>query len=70
MRSILYFVAGLLLLAACEGFRFNCPTHPETAANVVAIYDEHFGDCGFDGAVLSWNVMEAPDSHISCLGKR
>lgn len=25
---------------------------------------------GFDGAVLSWNVMEAPDSHISCLGKR
>lgn len=25
---------------------------------------------GFDGAVLSWNIMQAPDSHISCLGKR
>ena len=23
---------------------------------------------GFDGAVLSWNIMEAPDSHIACLG--
>ena len=22
------------------------------------------------GAVLSWNVMEAPDSHLSCLGNR
>jgi hypothetical protein len=22
---------------------------------------------GFDGAVLSWNIMEAPDSHIACL---
>ncbi|MBQ6576157.1 MAG: hypothetical protein IJL91_00190, partial [Bacteroidales bacterium] len=24
---------------------------------------------GFEGAVLSWNIMEAPDSHIACLGK-
>ena len=39
-------------LAAGEGFRFNCPTRPETAANVVAIYDEHFQDCGFDGVFL------------------
>ena len=39
-------------LAAGEGFRFNCPTRPETAANVVAIYDEHFKDCGFDGVFL------------------
>lgn len=23
----------------------------------------------FDGAVLSWNIMEAPDSHIACLGQ-
>ena len=23
---------------------------------------------GFDGAVLSWNIMEVPDSHVSCLG--
>jgi hypothetical protein len=22
----------------------------------------------FDGAVLSWNIMEAPDSHIACFG--
>ena len=39
-------------LAAGEGFRFNCPSHPENAANVVAIYDEHFKDCGFDGVFL------------------
>lgn len=24
---------------------------------------------GYDGAVLSWNIMEAPDSHIACLGR-
>ena len=39
-------------LAAGEGFRFNCPTRPETAANVVAIYDDHFQGCGFDGVFL------------------
>ena len=39
-------------LAAGEGFRFNCPTRPETAANVVAIYDDNFQDCGFDGVFL------------------
>jgi hypothetical protein len=39
-------------LAAGEGFRFNCPSRPETAANVVAIYDDHFTDCGFDGVFL------------------
>ena len=39
-------------LAAGEGFRFNCPTRPETAANVVALYDDHFRDCGFDGVFL------------------
>ncbi len=39
-------------LAAGEGFRFNCPTRPETAANIVAIYDNHFQDCGFDGVFL------------------
>jgi hypothetical protein len=22
---------------------------------------------GFDGAVLSWNIMEAPNAHIDCL---
>ncbi|MBO6097431.1 MAG: hypothetical protein J6P56_09000 [Bacteroidales bacterium] len=34
---------------------------------LVAIYDQNFADCGFDGAVLSWNIMEAPDAHIDCL---
>jgi len=35
-----------------EGFRFNCPSDPENAASVLAIYDEHFSDCGFDGVFL------------------
>ena len=39
-------------LAAGEGFRFNCPSRPENAANVVAIYDNNFADCGFDGVFL------------------
>ena len=39
-------------LAAGEGFRFNCPSSPENAANVLAIYDQHFADCGFDGVFL------------------
>ena len=39
-------------LAAGEGFRFNCPTDPQNAANVVAVYDRCFSDCGFDGAFL------------------
>ena len=39
-------------LAAGEGFRFNCPTDPQNAANVVALYDRFFRDCGFDGAFL------------------
>ena len=25
---------------------------------------------GFDGAVLSWNIMEAPQEHIACLGRK
>ena len=39
-------------LAAGEGFRFNCPTDPQNAANVVAVYDRYFSDCGFDGVFL------------------
>ena len=39
-------------LAAGEGFRFNCPSSPENAANVVGIYDKYFADCGFDGVFL------------------
>ena len=39
-------------LAAGEGFRFNCPSDPQNAANVVNIYDEYFSNCGFDGIFL------------------
>ena len=39
-------------LAAGEGFRFNCPSEPQNAANIVALYDRCFSDCGFDGAFL------------------
>lgn len=39
-------------LAAGEGFRFNCPSDPKNAANVVGIYDQLFSDCGFDGVFL------------------
>ena len=39
-------------LAAGEGFRFNCPTDSQNIANVVAIYDKLFNDCGFDGVFL------------------
>ena len=39
-------------LAAGEGFRFNCPSDPGNAANVIALYDNCFSDCGFDGVFL------------------
>ena len=39
-------------LAAGEGFRFNCPSDPQNTANVVAVYDRLFSDCGFDGVFL------------------
>ena len=39
-------------LTAGEGFRFNCPSNPENAAHVVAVYDNLFADCGFDGVFL------------------
>ena len=39
-------------LAAGEGFRFNCPSDPKNAANVVGIYDQLFSDCSFDGVFL------------------
>ena len=40
------------------------PTSPEYVTESLEAVMQH----GFDGAVLSWNIMEAPDSHISCLG--
>ena len=42
------------------------PTSPEYVTESLEAVMRH----GFDGAVLSWNIMQAPDSHISCLGKR
>ena len=39
-------------LAAGDGFRFNCPSDPQNAANVVALYDKLFNDCDFDGVFL------------------
>jgi len=39
-------------LAAGEGFRFNCPSETGNAANIVALYDRCFSDCGFDGVFL------------------
>lgn len=39
-------------LAAGEGFRFNCPSDPDNAANVVEIYDKYFSDCEFDGVFM------------------
>ena len=39
-------------LAAGEGFRFNCPSDPHNAENIVSLYDNHFSDCGFDGVFL------------------
>lgn len=39
-------------LAAGEGFRFNCPSYLQNIANIVAVYDNNFSDCGFDGVFL------------------
>jgi hypothetical protein len=39
-------------LTSGEGFRFNCPSDPANAANVVSIYDDYFSNCGFDGVFL------------------
>ena len=38
--------------AAGNGFRFTCPSDPQNIANVVALYDRMFSDCGFDGVFL------------------
>jgi len=35
-----------------EGFRFNCPSDPDNAAHVIAVYDKYFRGCGFDGVFL------------------
>jgi hypothetical protein len=39
------------------------PTSPEYVTESLKAVISH----GFDGAVLSWNIMEAPNAHIDCL---
>ena len=53
---------GLLVLVTCQ-------PAPKQAEFVVKVSLEAVLRHGFDGALLSWNIMEAPDSHIACLGK-
>jgi hypothetical protein len=40
-------------------------TTPEYVKESIDAVKRH----GFEGAVLSWNIMEAPDLHLSCLKK-
>ena len=35
-----------------EGFRFTCPTSPENVAHIIALYEDYFSDCGFDGVFM------------------
>jgi hypothetical protein len=42
------------------------PTSPEYVTESLDAVMDH----RFEGAVLSWNIMEAPDTHIACLGNR
>ncbi len=53
---------GLLVLVTCQ-------PAPKQAEFVGQVSLEAVLRHGFDGALLSWNIMEAPDSHIACLGK-
>ena len=39
-------------LTAGEGFRFNCPSDPQNAEGVIALYDKYFSGCRFDGVFL------------------
>ena len=39
-------------LTAGEGFSFNCPSDPDNAAHLLALYDSAFSQCGFDGVFL------------------
>jgi len=41
------------------------PTSPEYVKESLDAVMRH----SFDGAVLSWNIMEAPQEHIACLGE-
>jgi hypothetical protein len=39
-------------LTAGEDFSFNCPSNPDNAASILALYDRCFSGCGFDGVFL------------------
>ena len=62
---------GAMEGAACAkfpGIEINyiqdiAPTSPEYVSESLKAVMRH----GFDGAVLSWNIMEAPDSHLKAL---
>ena len=41
------------------------PTSPEYVVESLRTVLKHH----FNGAVLSWNIMQAPDSHIECLSE-
>ena len=45
-----------------EGVAPTTPAYVTESVDAVMRY-------GFDGAVLSWNIMEAPKAHVDCLGK-
>lgn len=44
--------AGTIALSAGENFSFGCPSSERNIRNVIAIYEEYFSDCGFDGIFL------------------
>ena len=45
-----------------EGVAPTTPAYVTESVGAVTRY-------GFDGAVLSWNIMEVPDAHVDCLGQ-
>ena len=45
-----------------EGVAPTTPAYVTESVGAVTRY-------GFDGAVLSWNIMEVPDAHVECLGQ-
>jgi hypothetical protein len=46
-----------------EGVAPTTPAYVTESVGAVKRY-------GFDGAVLSWNIMEVPDAHVECLGQQ
>ena len=40
------------LMSQVSGFRFNCPTDPETYSGITRIFEKNFEDLGFDGVFL------------------